>query len=180
MLICVDAGHGGRDPGAIGPTGLHEADVTLKMAGWLTEALTKRGHRVVLTRTGREGVSLRERARIANAAGVDVFVSLHCNSFKRQSAHGSETYHYPGPGPGSRLAYRLQKELVRTGGRSDRGVKAARFAVLRRTLMPAALVELAFISNRAEEGLLSDEGWLVAVADGLAAGIHSWQPPKAA
>ena len=90
--VVLDPGHGGRDPGAIGVGGLEEKDVTLELARELRRRLRKRGFRVVMTRDDDRTLDLEERTAIAEGAGGDVFVSLHCNAAPRPSLHGIETY----------------------------------------------------------------------------------------
>jgi|LSQX01.1.fsa_nt_gb N-acetylmuramoyl-L-alanine amidase len=176
MLVAVDAGHGwaeGRgDPGAVGASGLMEADVTLIAALAMADHLLELGHEVVLTRSSRAFVSLQERTAIANAAKARVFVSIHCNAAASPTAHGSETLYYPTSPNGQALAKRLQWALVEAGGRRDRGIKPrSDLHVLRATIMPAALVELAFITNPEEEYLLSSEQWISEVARALAEAV---------
>lgn len=91
--VVVDAGHGGRDPGAIGVGGLREKDVTLALARELQHLLEERGFRVVQTRTSDRTLALEERTAIAEAAGGDLFVSLHANAAPRRSVHGIETWY---------------------------------------------------------------------------------------
>lgn len=92
-VIVIDPGHGGRDPGAVGRRGLEEKTVTLDIARRVAELVEKKlGIEAVLTRTGDEFVSLKERADIANSKKADLFVSIHCNSTERQKSGGTETY----------------------------------------------------------------------------------------
>jgi N-acetylmuramoyl-L-alanine amidase len=93
LTVVVDAGHGGSDPGAIGPGGLREKDVTLAVARDLERRLVARGFRVVMTRQGDRAVSLEERTALAEGAGGDVFVSIHVNAAPRSAANGIETYY---------------------------------------------------------------------------------------
>lgn len=90
--VLLDPGHGGADPGAIGPTGLHEADVTVDVARRAAKALAKDGITVVVTRDDDRTVSLEQRAALANASAADLFVSLHCNAADNRSKRGVETY----------------------------------------------------------------------------------------
>ncbi|MFN7131712.1 MAG: N-acetylmuramoyl-L-alanine amidase [Myxococcales bacterium] len=96
-VICVDPGHGGKQEGAVGPGNRREKDVALQVGKLVAQELKSRlGARVVMTRERDEEVDLEERVRIANEAGADVFVSIHCNSMPtsraRRLAHGMETY----------------------------------------------------------------------------------------
>ncbi len=91
--VVIDAGHGGRDPGAIGVGGLREKDVTLRLARNLGGALEARGFRVVFTREDDRTISLEERTAIAESVQGDVFVSVHANAARRRSVSGIETYY---------------------------------------------------------------------------------------
>ena len=90
--IVIDPGHGGRDPGAIGPSGLKEKDVVLKIAKRLREDLQRRGYEVFLTRETDIYLSLEERTAIANTKDADLFVSIHANASRKRGARGIETY----------------------------------------------------------------------------------------
>lgn len=90
--IAIDAGHGGNDPGAQGPSGLREKEVTLAVAHKLAPILARQGIQVTLTRDDDHYVTLEERTARANAFGADLFVSIHCNAAENKSKHGVETY----------------------------------------------------------------------------------------
>jgi len=92
--VVIDPGHGGKDTGTIGPTGLMEKDVTLDVARRLAQLIEERlGATAILTRTDDEFVALEDRTRIANEAGADLFVSLHVNSSRYRSVGGIETFY---------------------------------------------------------------------------------------
>ncbi|HJO25493.1 MAG: N-acetylmuramoyl-L-alanine amidase [Myxococcota bacterium] len=91
--VVVDAGHGGRDPGAIGISGIREKHVTLQVAKALGEELEERGFRVIYTRRDDRNLSLEERTVVAESADGDVFISVHANAARRRSVHGVETYY---------------------------------------------------------------------------------------
>lgn len=176
MLICVDPGHGGKDPGAVGPNGLRESDVTLDVSRRLVSLLKTQGHSVVLTHNGDKtwsspNASLAYRVNVANKARADLFVSIHCNAALSPSAHGIETFCYKRGGQGEKYARAIQGELVKSLGLRDRGVKTATFYVLRKTVMPAVLVELGFISNAQEERLLADPSFRQKCAEAIARAI---------
>ncbi|GJM16736.1 MAG: hypothetical protein DHS20C13_20630 [Thermodesulfobacteriota bacterium] len=95
--VVIDAGHGGHDPGAIGPTGLKEKDVNLKIAKALKAKLDKEGKKfgitkVYLTRSTDKFIPLEERTAIAKKQGADLFISIHCNAARNKQAYGIETY----------------------------------------------------------------------------------------
>lgn len=169
--LTIDAGHGGKDPGAVGPTGVKEKDVTLKLALKVGSILTSKGVSVNYTRIDDRSVELSERAAIANNAKARFFLSIHINSAASASANGTETYAYSSGGQGEKLAASIQKNLVAAIGLSNRGVKFANYAVLRETNMPAALTEVNFICNPKEEAMLKDEAFLSKAASGIAKGV---------
>jgi len=171
VKICIDPGHGGADPGAIGPTGLKEKDVNLAVSLKLAELL-KPIAEVKLTRTKDIAVSLKDRAAIANSWGADYFISCHANSFKDRKVGGVETWAYAKGGQGEKLAKAVQPELVKATGFANRGVKFnTAFAVLRNTAAPAILTESGFISNPAEEKLLKTAAFREKIAKAIAQGV---------
>lgn len=171
MKICIDPGHGGADPGAVGPTGLKEKDVNLAVGLKLAELL-KPIAEVKLTRTKDIAVSLKDRAAIANSFKCDYFISIHSNSFTDRKVGGVETWAYAPGGNGEKLAKAVQAELVKATGFANRGVKFnTAFAVLRDTKAPAILTETGFISNPAEEKLLKTGAFRDKIAMAIAQGV---------
>lgn len=163
----------GVTQGAIGPNGLREADVTLQLGLLIKSRLETRGLSVVMTRTEDSDVSLARRCEVANRAGAAVFVSLHCNAAVNTEAHGTETYHLEGASAGRVLATHIHRGLTALGLR-DRGVRTAGYYVLRHTRMPAALVEVAFITNPENAARLASVSFQNAVADAMAEGIRAY------
>ncbi|MEW5891299.1 MAG: N-acetylmuramoyl-L-alanine amidase, partial [Pseudomonadota bacterium] len=158
-----------------------EADGTLAIAIYCRDALRAAGVNVVMTRetdrdlapagTYSQAQDLTNRAAVANSARADCFVSIHTNAAASASAHGTETFHYPGSATGERLARAVQSAVVAALGTYDRGVKSANFAVLRQTTMPAALVEVAFHTNLGEEALLKKPDFQRRAGEAVARGI---------
>lgn len=170
--IFLDPGHGGSDPGAVGPTGLLEKDVTLDVGLKLRDQLLALGGDVDMSRTDDVFVPLDTRATRANTFGADRFSSIHMNGFSDPSANGTETYVVPNPSPVTRdFGQGIQDVLVASLGLRDRGLKFANFTVLVRTVMPAALSESAFITNPMEESYLADDGFRSAIAQAHAGTI---------
>lgn len=165
VRVCIDAGHGGSDPGALG-NGLREADVNLDVALRLQTLLARdsqdpsRGGvwNVLLTRTADVYVSLSQRTSAANAFGAASFVSIHMNAFSSSSANGTETYCYTGAasGPSGALRNEVHAEALAAWQLTNRGVKTANFYVLRNTRMPATLLEGGFITNAGDAQKLGD------------------------
>lgn len=169
--ICIDAGHGGKDPGAcVG--GVREKDIALDVAKKVRVHLRAAGYSVILTREQDKFVSLGNRAAEANMWGADLFVSVHCNSAPNSSANGMEVYVHTSRGADStRAAHAIYDRLLPASGIRGRGIKSKDLAVLRETDMPAVLVELGFISNDNDRAKLVSEEWRERVAEAIAAGI---------
>lgn len=167
--IVVDAGHGGSDSGAVGPSGVMEKTVTLSVAKKVQNLLTKSGARVLMTRTTDVDVyapnatdkqELQARCDVANRdKRTELFLSIHCNAFSNPAAHGMETYYSPGSVKGEKFATLLNQELDKAGGLFNRGIKTANYYVLRHTAMPASLIELGFVTNYNEERLLHSDAY---------------------
>lgn len=182
-LIVLDPGHGGCDPGAIGPTGITEKSVTLKISLETKKLLEASGAKVIMTRTADVEVSpkgenasdieeLQARCDIANKAKADAFICLHMDSFSSREARGTTGYYYvKGTADSRRLASLIQSSVVRQLNTHSRGAKSCNFYVVRKTNMPATLVEIAFLSNPSEEKLLASSAGIKKAAQGVADGI---------
>lgn len=150
----IDAGHGGKDPGAIG-FGVNEKDIALQVSKLVELKLKRSGITPYMTRQNDSFVELIERANKANKLKTDVFVSIHCNSYNSQ-AKGIETYAYKEQYKS--LAESVHKELVNSKCYTvNRGVKFANYSVLRNTNMSACLVELGFIDNKEDFQILQSK-----------------------
>lgn len=167
--VVIDPGHGGKDVGAIGPTGLMEKSVTLDIGLRVRRILVEDGIRVIMTRETDVFIELADRPKIARERGGTAFVSIHANANVRTAVNGSETY-YLSPLSLS-LAQMIQDELGRSLGLPSRGIKTANFLVLRENTMPSVLVEAAFISHVQEEARLREEGFRERIAVAIARGI---------
>ncbi|MFB4161658.1 SH3 domain-containing protein [Geomicrobium sp. JSM 1781026] len=164
--IVVDAGHGGRDPGAVG-NGLVEKTINLQVSREYAQRLENGGANVIMTRTNDTFIELIDRARIANRADADLFVSVHANAF-HSSARGAETFYHTNAGPDSRrLATVMQNRLVRDTGMHHRRVDSANFAVLRNTNMTATLVELGFLTNSGDAAIMRQPGYPARAGEAL-------------
>lgn len=172
-LICIDAGHGGKDPGACA-NGVQEKDIALKVALKVKELLLVNNLKVVLTREDDKYDAPNEKAKKANTAKADLFVSIHCNSASDESANGTETLSYDLNGDSFHFANCVQQELTNICKRRNRGVKQRKdLAVLNSTQMPAILVETAFISNEEERNLLQQEEFQNKIAKSIVKGVCS-------
>ena len=220
FVVAIDAGHGGRDPGAIGAAGTYEKDIVLSVARRFADQVNAiDGLEAVLVRDGDYYVGLRDRTRKAREAGADLFVSLHADAFHDRSVRGSSVFVLSRNGASSEMARMLarsENRAHRIGGvsLSDKdeqvasvlvdlsrahtveesldvadmllaeldglgdvhggGVEQAGFAVLKSLDMPSVLVELAFISNPAEERRLRSADYQDQLARGLTQGMRSY------
>ena len=175
--VVIDPGHGGPDPGAVGIGGLRETDVVLDVSLQLARLLQARGVQVLMTRTSEVDVDLPPRVSLANGSGADAFISLHANalSMARPDVNGIESFYFAGAGTSARaqqLAESVQRQMMAIStGTPDRGVRTARFFVIRRTTMPSTLVEMGFVTGRVDAARLADPDYRRRMALALAAGI---------
>ncbi|MDW8514774.1 N-acetylmuramoyl-L-alanine amidase [Priestia flexa] len=172
--IYLDAGHGGTDSGAVG-NGLLEKNLVLKLQQYMISFLNTNytGFTLQTTRTTDTFLSLSERASKANAWGADVFMSIHVNA---GGGTGYEDYIYNGSVSSATVNYRNRVHeqvipVLAAYNHTNRGKKAANFAVLRLTNMPAVLTEIAFIDTTKDANLLKNEAFLQAMANAYARGI---------
>lgn len=181
--VVIDAGHGGKDPGAKGTTGektYYEKNINLSVATLVKEKLEANGVPVIMTRTGDTYPTLNERSDLANQRDAAMFVSIHVNSASNApKANGIEVYYaranndsYYGTNSKAVATDVLKKMLDKTGALS-RGVKVESHLVTRTSYMPAILIELGFISNAEEIKKLIDESYQQKLADGIVEGILS-------
>lgn len=193
-VVMLDPGHGGQDSGAKGKRGVEEKRAVLDIARRVRAHLQAAGLTVHMTREGDRFVELEERARIAKRAGADLLVSIHLNSAASTVAQGVETFVLAAPGfsstaggsksgaqPGNQhgpasaqLGFQVQRALVGIPGVVDRGVKRARFIVLRNAPCAAVLVECGFLSHAEEERRFLQESHREEVARGIAKGIMNY------
>lgn len=167
-MIIIDPGHGGADPGAVGPSGTREADINLIISRKQQILLVTRGISAALTHEGPgrqpgadPNTDLNARARMIHQQRPEITISNHCNAAATTSARGMEIFHYPGHVAGRLLADRVYAELIQvcqSFGIPGRGIKSANFAMTRepaRAGAAAILIEFAFISNPSEEKILT-------------------------
>jgi N-acetylmuramoyl-L-alanine amidase len=202
-MIAIDPGHGGADGGAVGvlpqgtvtglpvrmnpstgETNILEKDVNLDVAQRVDAYLRARGYLTVMTRTkdlagGDKPFTtvlddLQSRVDVAEAANATLFVSLHENALSA-TATGTETYHYYYASENAKiLAQIIHTNLITALGLPDRGVQSAGFYVLRKTSMPAVLVEGMFLSNPTEALMLADPATRQKIADAVGAGVVTY------
>ncbi len=196
LRVQLDAGHGGEDAGCISPHGgLYEKDLVLDIALRTGEILASRGVEVIYTRTNDTFISLAGRSGIAAKHKADAFVSIHANYAENQTARGIETFTLPfakmpstsaessiptiarvgnaNDNANTILGHEIQRRMPGRLGEADRGLRHARYQVLRDTPCPAVLVEIGFISNPTDSRNLSSNWYrdkiALAIADGVCA-----------
>ncbi len=161
VKIFIDPGHGGPEPGAVGPSGLREADVNLRVGLVLRNCLQEyNGATVMMSRTDNVDVGLGERVVAANNWGADRFISVHHNASVNRDYNATETYAYYYAGKTAiDMQEKVHARLVEGLGLRDGKARTAGFYVLRNTHMPAILTEASYISNPYEEARLRDMGY---------------------
>ena len=170
--IIIDAGHGGRDPGAISWDRRHqEKNLNLATAMMVRDHLKQMGYKPALTRSKNIFIPLNERAEMANKRKAELFVSIHYNSAHNNKARGIEVYYYPHSNNSKQLAITTLENVLQQTKALSRGIKTANFTVLTQTKMPAILVEGGFMSSSKEMNLLQDPEYLNRLAYGIAIGI---------
>ena len=195
--ICIDPGHGGKDPGNQNSGG-QEKGYTLLLAKELKLQLEAAGFKVVMTRTSDKFVELESRPFVAQKFDADLFISLHFNGVAGGGAKGAEVFALTPPGasstnargegatavrfPGNKndehnslLSFYIQRGLLKNTGAEDRGVRRARFAVLRYSDMPAVLVEAGFMSDPGEASKIRSSSHRRTMAKGIADGIKEYK-----
>jgi len=188
--VVIDAGHGGHDSGGVGHFG-REKDYALDTARRLRDELDERGFKTVMTRETDVFLTLGQRAAIANAQSNAIFISIHFNSSGGRDASGIETFALHPQGPSSpdggttwstlrnaenvALATAVHARVVRDLQSMDRGVKRARFNVLRGIAMPAILFEGGFVTNRAEARLIHDSAYRQEMAESIAEAVVNFR-----
>jgi len=179
LIIVVDAGHGGKDPGGVGVGGIYEKDIALSTSLKVKKLLEGLGASVIMTRSDDTFIELAERAEIANRRNADMFISIHANMASNESASGIETWYSAEAVRGtlsSSLADSVNKAMVANTKAVDRGPRADQrgLRVLRSTNMPAVLVELGFMSNAGEAKKLTDAKYQDKLAAGIVKGIREY------
>jgi len=170
VVVIIDPGHGGKDPGAVGIGGVREKDVILPIGRRIAAILQQNGVQAVLTRNSDFFVSLQGRVALAERANADVFVSIHANAIGpgRSDVSGLETYYYDS---GLGLARIVHNSIRQSLSVRDRGVRRARFYVLRKSSMPSILVETGYLTGREDIVKLRTSAYQNQMAEAIARGI---------
>ncbi|MEK3915060.1 N-acetylmuramoyl-L-alanine amidase family protein [Paenibacillus sp. FSL H7-0331] len=169
--VVIDPGHGGKDGGTVSFTGRHEKEFVLGVGTKVYNLLSKEPKiEAILTRKNDTFVELPGRVSIANDAKADLFVSIHGNSILgKEEVNGLETYYYTEQS--LPFAIQMHQKLLKASGFEDRKVKQEDFHVIKNTTMPSLLLELGFLSNKAQENTMFQETFQNQVAAAIVAGI---------
>ncbi|BBB93473.1 MAG TPA: N-acetylmuramoyl-L-alanine amidase [Methylomusa anaerophila] len=186
-VIIVDAGHGGIDPGANRP-GVLEKEINLAVALMLKDILNQSGAKVVLSRQtdidlstecdnekvrGRYHRDLTARVEMAEESDADLFISIHANAVANAQRRGAEVFYYAKSEPSKVLSNSIQTELGKITPAAS-AASTADYFVLRRNKIPAALVEIGYITNKEECALLQSPEYQQKLAAAIAKGIDNY------
>ncbi len=177
-IVVIDAGHGGANEGAKGPSGTLEKDVNLLLAKDVRDEIILRGYKVVMTRDEDEEIELLDRPKVACLVEADAFISIHHNATAPGVDPNAVRYEtvYAWNEIGERLASAIERKLAQAlkGAPESRGVKHANFAVTRNPEIPSCLIEVDFISSPEGEKAILDKARRKETAKAIAEGFADW------
>ncbi|MEM8714953.1 MAG: N-acetylmuramoyl-L-alanine amidase, partial [Cyanobacteria bacterium P01_G01_bin.4] len=174
IVVALDAGHGGRDPGTLGVGGLYEKSITLTVSTRVEQLLRQQGFGVVMTRRDDREIQLQPRIDTAVAGGADILVSIHVNALERSEISGVETYYLRADS--ARLAQTMHRSILNSTGAVDRNIRRARFYMVRETptSMPSVLLEMGYLTNPTEARRLASPEYQERLAQAIARGVASY------
>ena len=175
QTVVIDAGHGGFDRGGIPGQRVAEKGMTLDVAQRLASRLRSAGYKVVMTRDSDVFVTLGDRVRIANSYRNAILVCIHFNSATRAGANGIETYYYSNQS--AQLAANIHRQVIAGTTTDNRGIRRRGYFVLRRTNIPAVLVECGFLTNPYETRLALQSSYRQTLAERIADGVMGKPSP---
>ena len=170
VVVAIDPGHGGRDPGAVGIGGIQEKEIVLDISYQVARLLEQQGVQAVMTRTDDSEIDLEPRVSLGERVNATLFVSIHANAINmsRPDINGIETYYFDS---GKDLARVIHASILDGTGATDRRVRQARFYVLRKSSMPSVLLEVGFVTGAEDAVKLSDPAYRSQMAASIARGI---------
>lgn len=191
VVVCIDPGHGGNDPGKLGITGVMEKDINLSIGLKLKEELEKRNVKVVMTRTtdicladdlvrNKKTADMNKRIEILESSKADIFISIHQNSYPDTSVKGAQCFFYKGSYLGENLAKIIQGQMIKTvDSTNKRKAKSEKdLFVLRKSSCPAVIIECGFLSCPREEEILKTDAYQSKIAKAIADGIMIYEKEK--
>jgi N-acetylmuramoyl-L-alanine amidase len=170
--VVLDAGHGGKDPGAPSHSGSYEKHFVLSLTQKVNALLEAEPYiKPYMTRSDDTFIPLSDRAKMANDLNADLFISIHGNTFERPIS-GTETYY--SQKNSLQFANVIHRHVVQTAGLPDRNVRKVDFKVLRETVMPAALLEIGYLSSSSDEAKMLTNEFQDRVAAGIVAATKEY------
>lgn len=184
VVVVIDAGHGGNDPGKIGTAGNQEKDINLEIALKLKDSLEAEGIIVILTRetdtnlatpgaTNKKTSDMANRVELINESDADCLISIHQNSYSDPSVKGAQVFYYGGSEESKKLAEALQQSLIsNVDPENHRQIKEGNdYYILRKTTCPGVIVECGFLSCPSEESKLADGSYQQELVDAITQAI---------
>ncbi|MEK5214762.1 N-acetylmuramoyl-L-alanine amidase [Psychrobacillus sp. FSL H8-0487] len=176
-IILIDAGHGGKDPGA-SSQGVTEKSIVLKVSKLVEQKLKNAGAGVIMSRTGDTFPSLQDRVALSKSTNSELYVSIHVNAATSKTANGTETFYNLSAndnGAESKvLATKIQQEIIKNANMNNRGIKEGEFYVIKQMEIPSVLVELGFISNQQDFNKLVNDKYIEIYAQSIFNGIRDY------
>lgn len=180
VLIVIDPGHGGEDPGKVGVNGALEKELNLKIADKLKKLLEEKNIQIVMTReddfvpeSKRE--DLQKRVDLINEVKPEIVICIHQNSFTDQTVAGPQVFYHGGSDISKQIAQMLQEELWLVDEEHQRQIKGNEsYYMLSETEVPTVIVECGFLSNAADEEKLKTEEYQDQIAHAICTGITKW------
>ena len=181
--IIIDPGHGSPDGGAVGKNGSLESELNLQIASKLSEELTERGYKVIMTRSSSDGLDKKKKADmkarldIMKEENADIFVSIHMNKFSQSKYRGAEVLYSGNFIQSTLLAQMIMDEIKSIDPKNQtRGIKEAKSSLylMKNADLPAVIVECGFISNDEEEKLLNQKEYQSRIASAICDGIIAY------
>lgn len=177
-VIVIDAGHGGFDPGKVSKDNTLEKDINLSISKKLQNYLEQSGSFVLNTRVDDSALSntkrqdLSERKKLANEEGTDLFISIHQNSFPKESVKGAQVFYYGDSEKSEALAKSIQNRLKELDSSNNREAKANKeYYLLKKTSVPSIIIECGFLSSPEEKNKLISEEYQEKLAWAIYMGI---------
>lgn len=187
MVIVIDPGHGGFDPGKVGVNEILEKDINLKISLLLRDLLEKEGFEVIMTRSEDCGLydstdsnkkrsDMQKRVDIINNSNAIIAISIHQNSFEQESSKGAQVFYHNISDKGKVLGETLQETIKQVIGDGNRRLAKSNdsYYMLRKTQCPLVIVECGFLTNYGEAKLLTDETYQGKMAGAIRDGIKKY------
>ena len=181
IIVAIDPGHGGNDPGKVGSLGSLEKDINLSIALKLRDKLMEEGCQVVITRCedtnlatpgaqNKKSSDMSNRVELINDSGADVLISIHQNSYSDSNVKGTQVFYYGGSDESRMLAEKLQKSFIENVDTSNhrKAKEGNDYYILRKTSCPGVIIECGFLSCPEEESKLMDDGYQNKIVDAIA------------